>query len=94
MDVQKGVDGMPEEKVGKIVKFFVKPSVAAVEITDGTLEVGDKIKIKGHTTDFEDTVTSMQEENQSIEKASPGQMIGIKVKERVREHDIIYKITN
>jgi len=85
---------MPEEKVGKIVKFFVKPSVAAVEITDGTLEVGDKIKIKGHTTDFEDTVTSMQEENQSIEKASPGQMIGIKVKERVREHDIIYKITN
>ena len=85
---------MPEEKVGKIVKFFAKPSVAAIEITDGTLEVGDKIKIKGHTTDFEDTVTSMQEENQSIEKASPGQMIGIKVKERVREHDIIYKITN
>ena len=85
---------MLEEKVGKIVKFFAKPSVAAIEITDGTLEVGDKIKIKGHTTDFEDTVTSMQEENQSIEKASPGQMIGIKVKERVREHDIIYKITD
>lgn len=85
---------MPEEKVGKIVKFFAKPSVAAIEITDGILEVGDKIKIKGHTTDFEDTVTSMQEENQSIEKASPGQMIGIKVKERVREHDIIYKITD
>ena len=85
---------MPEEKVGKIVKFFAKPSVAAIEITDGTLEVGDKIKIKGHTTDFEDTVTSMQEENQSIEKASPGQMIGIKVKERVREHDIVYKITH
>jgi putative protease len=94
MDFQKGVDGMPEEKVGKIVKFFAKPSVAAIEITDGTLEVGNKIKIKGHTTDFEDTVTSMQEENQSIEKASPGQMIGIKVKERVREHDIIYKITD
>ncbi|MDX1778022.1 MAG: translation elongation factor-like protein [Thermodesulfobacteriota bacterium] len=85
---------MPEEKIGKIVKFFSKPSVAAIEVTDGTLSVGDKIKIKGHTTDFEDTVTSMQEENQSIEKASPGQMIGIKVKERVREHDIIYKITN
>lgn len=93
MELQKEVDGMPEEKVGKIVKFFAKPSVAAIEITDGTLEVGDKIKIKGHTTDFEDTVTSMQEENQSIEKASPGQMIGIKVKERVREHDIIFKIT-
>jgi putative protease len=88
------VDGMPEEKIGKIVKFFSKPSVAAIEITDGTLAVGDKIKIKGHTTDFEDTVKSMQEENQPIEKASPGQMIGIKVKERVREHDIIFKITD
>ena len=84
---------MTEEKVGKIVKFFTKPSVAALEITDGTLAVGDRIKIKGHTTDFEDTVLSMQEENRSIEKASPGQMIGIKVKERVREHDIVYKIT-
>lgn len=85
---------MPEEKVGRIVKFFSKPSVAAIEITDGTLAVGDQIKIKGHTTEFEDTVTSMQEDNQSIEKASPGQMIGIKVKERVREHDIIFKITD
>lgn len=84
---------MPEEKVGKIVKFFAKPSVAAIEITDGTLSVGDRVKIKGHTTDFEDTIESMQENNKSIEKATPGQMIGVKVKERVREHDIVYKIT-
>ena len=85
---------MPEEKVGKIVKFFAKPSVAAIEVTDGTLSVGDKIKIKGHTTDFEDTIESMQEENKAIEKATPGQMIGVKVKERVREHDTVYKITD
>jgi putative protease len=84
---------MPEEKVGKIVKFFAKPSVAAIEMTDGTLSVGDRIKIKGHTTDFEDTITSMQEENKALEKAVPGQMIGVKVKERVREHDIVYKVT-
>jgi len=81
---------MAEEKVGRIVKFFAKPSVAALEITDGTLSVGDRIRIKGHTTDFEDTITSMQEENNPVEKAVPGQMIGIKVKERVREHDIVY----
>ena len=81
---------MAEEKVGKIVKFFAKPSVAALEITDGTLSVGDRIRIRGHTTDFEDTITSMQEENNPVEKAVPGQMIGIKVKERVREHDIVY----
>jgi translation elongation factor EF-1alpha len=84
---------MPEEKVGKIVKFFTKPSVAAIEVTDGTLSVGDRVKIKGHTTDFEDTIASMQEDNNPIEKATPGQMIGVKVKERVREHDIVYKIT-
>ena len=84
---------MAEEKVGKIVKFFAKPSVAALEITDGSLSVGDRIRIKGHTTDFEDTITSMQEENTPLEKAVPGQMIGIKVKERVREHDIVYVVT-
>ena len=84
---------MAEEKVGKIVKFFAKPSVAALEIIDGSLSVGDRIRIKGHTTDFEDTVTSMQEENTPLEKAVPGQMVGIKVKERVREHDIVYVVT-
>jgi len=85
---------MPEEKVGKVVKFFTKPSVAAIEVTDGVLSVGDKIKIKGHTTDFEDTIKTMQQENNSIEKAAPGQLIGIKVKDRVREHDVVYKITD
>ena len=83
---------MKEEKIAKIVKYFAKPSVAAIEITDGYLTIGDRIKIKGHTTDFEDTVTSMQQDNRDIEKALPGQVIGIKVKERVREDDILYKI--
>lgn len=84
---------MPEILVGKIVKFFAKPGVAAIEITDGTLLVGDRIRVKGHTTDFEDIITSMQEENKPVEKAVPGQMIGIRVKERVREHDAVYKVT-
>jgi putative protease len=84
---------MAEEKVEIIVKFFAKPGVAALEITDGTLSVGDRIRIKGHTTDFQDTITSMQEENNPVEKAVPGQMIGIKVKDRVREHDIVYVVS-
>ncbi|MCX5895281.1 MAG: translation elongation factor-like protein [Proteobacteria bacterium] len=84
---------MAEEKVGEVVKFFAKPSVAAIKITGGLLAIGDKIKIKGHTTDFEDTIASMQIENTPVETASPGQMIGIKVKERVREGDEVYKIT-
>ena len=85
---------MPEVKVGKVVKFFAKPCVAAIEMTDGTLSIGDKIKIKGHTTDFEDTIASMQEDNKPIENAAPGQLIGIKINDRVREHDIVYKITD
>lgn len=83
---------MKEEKIATVVKFFAKPSVAAIAMTDGYLAVGDRIKIKGHTTDIEDTVTSMQKDNQPVEKALPGDIIGIKVKDRVREDDLVYKI--
>jgi len=83
---------MPEQKVGEVMKFFAKPGVAAIKMTDGTLKIGDRIKIKGHTTDFEDQVQSMQIENKDIEKAEVGQLIGVKVKDRVREKDIVYKI--
>lgn len=83
---------MREEKIAKVVNFFAKPSVAAIVMTDGSLGIGDRIKFKGHTTDFEDTVSSMQKDNQPVEKALPGDMIGIKVKERVREDDLVYKI--
>ncbi len=85
---------MPEVKIGEVMKFFSKPSVAAIKITDGSVKVGDRIKFKGHTTDFEDQIQSMQIENQVVEKAEVGQMIGIKVKDRVREKDIVYKVTD
>jgi putative protease len=83
---------MAEEKVGEVVKFFANPSVAAIKVTAGQLAVGDRIRIKGHTTDFEETISSMQMDNNPIEKADPGQSIGIKVGERVREGDQILKI--
>lgn len=84
---------MLEEKVGEVMKFFTKPGVAAIKITGGVLEVGDRIKFKGHTTDFEDTIKSMQIENKSIDKAGAGDLVGIKVKDRVREGDEVIKIT-
>jgi len=84
---------MEEELIGRVVKFFSKPSVAAVEITSGILRVGDSIRIKGHTTDLEETVDSMQIEKESIEEAEPGFLVGIKVKDRVREGDKVFKIT-
>lgn len=83
---------MPEQKVGEVMKFFSKPGVAAIKITEGVLKVGDRLKFKGHTTDFEEQIQSMQIENQSVEKAEIGQLVGIKVKERVREKDLVYKI--
>ena len=83
---------MQEEKVGKVQKFFATPSVAAIEVIAGVLKIGDKLHFKGHTTDFEDTITSMQVDKDPIEEAKPGDLIGIKVKEKVREHDTVYKI--
>jgi translation elongation factor EF-1alpha len=84
---------MAEEKVGTVIKFFAKPSVAAIQVTAGTIRVGDRLKFLGATTDFETGVASMQEEHQTIDQAGPGQMVGIKVPDRVREGDSVFKVT-
>jgi len=84
---------MPEEKVGEIVKYFSKPGVAAIKITAGELKIGDVIRFKGHTTDFQDEIKSMQIDKVPVEKAQTGQIIGVKVKDRVRENDTVFKIS-
>jgi putative protease len=83
---------MAEEQVAVIVKFFAKPSVAALEVTNGSIKRGDLLRYKGHTTDFTEEVASMEMDNQDIEEAKVGDLIGVKVKERVRENDKVYKI--
>jgi putative protease len=83
---------MEKKEIGKVSHYFGGPQVAALVLTD-TLKVGDRIAIQGHTTDFEMVVESMQVEHESIEEAKKGDNIGIKVPERVREHDAVYKIT-
>jgi len=83
---------MPEEQVAVIVKFFAKPSVAALEVTKGIIKVGDVLKYKGHTTDFTEEITSMEIDNQAVVEAKVGDLIGGKVKERVRENDKVYKV--
>jgi len=85
---------MPEEEVGMIVKFFAKPSVAAIKITKGTIKRGDILKYKGHTSDFTEEVKSMEIDNQPVDEAKVGDMIGVKVQERVREKDIVYKVVD
>lgn len=79
------------EEIGKVTHYFSKISVGAVELT-GTLKVGDKVRFKGATTDFEQVVESMQIEGQNVEEAGPGDAVGLKVKDRVREGDIVYKL--
>ena len=61
---------MGEEEVGRVVKFFAKPSVAAIEVTSGSIKVGDILMYKGHTTDFTEAVGSMQIDNENVDEAS------------------------
>lgn len=84
---------MAETEIGKISHYFSKIGVAAIEMTSGSLSVGDTIHIKGHTTDFTQTVDSIQLDNQPIQTAMPGQAVGIKVKDHARQHDAVYKVT-
>ena len=83
---------MEEEEIGTVVKFFSQPSVAAIEITSGELRIGDRVRFKGHTTDFEEKVASMQVEKEAIDVAERGFLVGVKVSDRVREGDKVFKL--
>jgi len=84
---------MPEEVIGGVSDFFARPVVAGIELT-ATLKVGDKIHIKGHTTDLELTVDSLEINNVAVKEAKAGDSVGIKVSERVRRGDTVYKVTD
>jgi len=84
---------MPEVEIGKVSDFFAHPVVAGIELT-GSLKVGDRIHIKGHTTDLEFAVDSMQINNANVEEAKAGDSIGIKIGDRVRRGDTVYLVTD
>jgi len=83
---------MSEIEIGKVDDFFARPVVAGITLTD-TLNAGDTIHIKGHTTDIEVSVSSMQINNVNVSTAKAGDAIGIKVPDRVRPGDKVYKVT-
>ncbi|MEA1945959.1 MAG: translation elongation factor-like protein [Thermodesulfobacteriota bacterium] len=83
---------MAEDQVGVVVNFYAKLSVAAIKVTGGSIRKGDLLKYKGSTTDFTEKVTSMEIENQAVEEAKSGDLVGMKVKERVREKDKVYRV--
>ena len=80
-----------EEKIGTVTHYYGKLGVAAIQLDDGELRPGDRIHVIGHTTDAEMTVGSIELEHHTIDRARKGQNVGIKVDERVREHDEVYK---
>ena len=83
---------MVEEKIGIVEHFFNHISVAAIKITDGELKVGDTIHIVGAHTNITQQVDRMEINRAPVQIAKPGDAIGIKVKERAHENDIVYKI--
>lgn len=80
-----------EKLVGKIIHYYTNIEVGVIELSD-TLNVGDTIHIKGSTTDFEQKVESMQIEHEQVKKASKGESVGLRVRDKVREGDLVYKV--
>jgi translation elongation factor EF-1alpha len=81
-----------EKLIGRITHYYSHLSVGIIELTDGELKVGDTIHIKGAYTDFTETVDSIQIEHQNVARAEKGKVVGIKVKDKVREHDQVYRV--
>ena len=83
---------MAEQRVGVVRDYFAHVSVAGIDL-ESTLRVGDSIHVKGHTTDLELVVESMQIEHEQVAEAKAGDAIGIKVQDRCRDGDLVYKVT-
>jgi len=84
--------GASLEEIGVVTHYFPHVEAAVVKLTKGALSTGDTIIIKGHTSDFKEKVDSMQLDHDPLTNASRGQEIGLRVKAKVREHDVVYKI--
>ncbi len=81
-----------EERVGSVIKFFDKTSIAAVKLDFGDLAVGDTIHIKGTDTDFTQKVEAMEFDHQPVQKAVRGQFTGIKLSKPAKPFDLVYRI--
>ncbi len=81
-----------EERVGSVIKFFDKTSIAAVKLDFGDLAVGDTIHIKG-SADFSQKIELMEYDHQPVQKAVRGQFTGIKLSQPAKPFDLVYKVT-
>lgn len=78
--------------VGKVTHYFPQVNAAVVKIKTGEIQKGDELYFKGHTTDFKQTITSLQIDHVVVESAGRGKEVGVEVKDRVREDDRVYKL--
>jgi translation elongation factor EF-Tu-like GTPase len=85
---------MSEEEIGKVSHYFGKIHVAAIDLTDGELHVGDKVHINGHTSDFTQTIDSMEIDRHPVAIATVGESVGARVAQHAREHDAVFKVTD
>ncbi len=81
---------MEWEEIGRVNHYYSKISVAIIELS-AALKVGERIKIAGPKTEVEQTVKSMQVDHRNIDEARPGDLVGLKVQDKVRQGDIVYK---
>lgn len=91
-EIKKAAVSLTERQIGYVSHFFTNIGVGIIELTDGSLKVGDRIRIKGETTDLMQTIDSMQYDHQPTESAGKGKSVGIKMNDRVREHDKVFLI--
>ncbi|MBI2509417.1 MAG: hypothetical protein HYV99_05460 [Betaproteobacteria bacterium] len=82
----------PGERIGVVTHYFSHLSVAVVKLESETLRVGDNIHFRGHTTDFGQRVESLQVDHAAVPEVGPKDDFGLKVREHVRENDVVYKV--
>ncbi len=82
---------MQEKQIGTITHYYGHLRVGIIELQD-VLKIGDTVHIKGHTDDFTEAVESMQIEHANVTEAKAGDIIGIKVTQKVHPHDKVYKV--
>jgi len=92
VDTMHGDMTAEEKDIGLVIQYFAKPEVAAIQLTGGEIKLGDTVRIKGTTTDFTQKIESMQIDRVPVTSAKAGQSVGIKVKERVRQHDKVFLV--
>lgn len=84
---------MKETRIGTVTHYYSHLHVAGVMITDGELHTGDRIHISGRTSDFEQTVRSMEMDHEHVDIARPGDDIGLAVIDHARENDLVYRVS-